>query len=113
MARAPEAQLKHDLASIQADVAALTEAVESLVSEGARVQAAMAKAARRSIKNAGNAGADIIDNTWNLGEDSAAAVSNAAQAGVAMIESQVKKNPLGLALVALGVGFIVGLLRFK
>jgi ElaB/YqjD/DUF883 family membrane-anchored ribosome-binding protein len=113
MARAPETQLKHDLATIKSDVAALMEAIDSLASEGGRVQAAMAKAAKRSIKNGGAAGADILDNAWNLGEDSAAAVSNAAQAGVSMIGTQLKKNPLGLALVALGVGFCIGLFRFR
>jgi ElaB/YqjD/DUF883 family membrane-anchored ribosome-binding protein len=113
MASAPENQLKDDLATIKADIASLSGAIETLVSEGARVRAAMAKTAKRSARNASAAGSDILDNTWNLGEDTAAAASNVVQTGVSMVEEQVKKNPLGLALIALGIGFSIGLFRFR
>jgi ElaB/YqjD/DUF883 family membrane-anchored ribosome-binding protein len=113
MARASGNPLQGDLDAIKADIASLTDAIDRLASEGARVQAAMARTVKRSAKNASAAGSDIFDSAWDLSEDSAAAVSNAARTGVSMIEKQVKQNPLGVALVVLGVGFCIGFLRLR
>lgn len=109
MARSPESRLKSDLDAIRDDVASLTDAIHRLVSESATVS----RTARRSVRNAASAGRDILDDAWDLGEDSAAAVTDAAKAGVSTVEKLVARNPLGVALIALGIGLSIVLLRSK
>lgn len=109
MARTPESRPMNDLDAIREEVASLTDAVHRLVSEGAKAS----RTAKRSMRNAASAGEDILENVWDLGGDSAAAVSDAAKVGVSTVEKLFTRNPLGMALVALGIGFCIGLFRPK
>jgi ElaB/YqjD/DUF883 family membrane-anchored ribosome-binding protein len=38
---------------------------------------------------------------------------DAPAAGLAMIENEIKRNPLNAVLIALGIGFVAGLLGRK
>ena len=49
----------------------------------------------------------------HLGHDAAEAARDAAHVGVSSLENRVILNPLSAVLVALGVGFIIGMLRHK
>jgi hypothetical protein len=63
------------------------------------------------MRNAASAGGDILENIWDLGEDSTAAISDAAKVGASTVERLVDRNPLRLALAALGIGFFIVLFR--
>jgi ElaB/YqjD/DUF883 family membrane-anchored ribosome-binding protein len=53
------------------------------------------------------------EDTMQLGSDTAEAAADAAQAGMATLESQIKRNPMSAVLVALGIGFVVGIIGRK
>ena len=113
MATTPEKDLQHDIEAIRADIAALTDAVGKLASEAVKAQAAIAKDMKKAAKNAGHVGAEMWEDTVQLGSDTADAAADAAHAGMATLESQIKRNPMSAVLVALGIGFVVGLIGHK
>ncbi len=67
----------------------------------------------RDMHNAAGVGEEIWDEVADLGNDSAEAARDAAHMGVSTLENEIKRNPLRSVLVALGVGFIVGMLGHK
>jgi ElaB/YqjD/DUF883 family membrane-anchored ribosome-binding protein len=91
---------------LRADVATLSETVKRLASEGvASAQSQAGDAASRVTQGASAAGHQIYKDAASLGHDAA----NAASAASGQIEMQIARNPLTSVLVALGVGFAIGL----
>jgi ElaB/YqjD/DUF883 family membrane-anchored ribosome-binding protein len=113
MVSTPEKDFQNDLAAIRADVAALADTVGKLAVEAGKAQAAMTKTVRQTARKAVNGGHDIWDETSALGHDTAEAAVDAAHAGISSIEKEIKRNPVGAVLVALGIGFLVGTLGHK
>ncbi len=113
MATAPERDLEKDVEAIRADIAALTDTVGKLAAEAVKAQAAFGKSAKAAAKGAARVGEEMWDETKQLGADASDAANDAVQAGVASLESQIKRNPVNAVLVALGIGFIVGLIGRK
>jgi ElaB/YqjD/DUF883 family membrane-anchored ribosome-binding protein len=109
----PEKDFQNDIETLRADIAALTETVSKLAGEASKAQAAMAKSMRKAAKGAAGIGEEAWDEAVNLGHDAAEAARDATQAGVSSLENQIRANPLNAVLVALGVGFIVGLVGHK
>jgi ElaB/YqjD/DUF883 family membrane-anchored ribosome-binding protein len=109
----PEKDFQDDIAAIRADIAALTDTVGKLASEAAKAQATIAKDVKKAAKTAGRIGSEAWEETAQLGADTAEAASDAAQAGVASLESQIRQKPLNAVLIALGIGFVVGLLGHR
>lgn len=106
MARRPRT-LDDDLGAIREDIAALRDALGAINDEGFRAASSMRKTANRFSRNTADAGAEIWDRSIDLGNDAAGAIAN----GVSAVADQVKRNPVGTALIAIGVGFLLGALR--
>ncbi len=113
MAANPEKDLQTDIEAIRADIAALTDTVGKLANEAVKAQAAFGKNVKAAAKGATRVGEEMWEETQQLGADAADAATDAAQAGVASLESQIRRNPMSAVLVALGIGFVVGLLGHK
>lgn len=106
----PEKDFQDDIAALRADIAALTDTVGKLASEALKAQAAFTKDAKKAAKAAGRIGGEAWEEAQQLGADGMDAAADAAQAGIATLEGQIKRNPVSSVLIALGVGFLVGIL---
>ena len=113
MPTTPERDLQKDIEAIRADIAALTDTVGKLANEAIKAQAAFGKNAKAAARGASRVGEEMWEETQQLGADAAEAAADAAQAGVASLESQIKRNPMSAVLIALGIGFVVGILGHK
>jgi ElaB/YqjD/DUF883 family membrane-anchored ribosome-binding protein len=109
----PEKDFQNDIETLKADIAALTDTVGKLANEASKAQAAMGKTMRKAAKGAANIGEEAWDEAVNFGHDAADAARDATQAGVSSLEKQIRANPLNAVLLALGVGFVVGLVGRK
>ena len=113
MVTTPETDFQKDLAALRADIAALTNTVGTLATQASRAEAAIAKNLKRAAKDAVGAGEDIWDEGIHLGQDAAKAAVDGARAGASTLEHQIVKNPMNAVLIALGIGFIVGIVSHK
>jgi ElaB/YqjD/DUF883 family membrane-anchored ribosome-binding protein len=113
MATHPEKDLQTDIEAIRADISALTDTVGKLASEAMKAQAAFTKDAKKAAKAAGRIGEEVWEEAQQLGADGVDAATDAAQAGMASLEKQIKRNPVNAVLIALGVGFLVGFIGHK
>jgi len=109
----PEKDFQKDLEALRADIAALTGAVGNLASQAGKAEAAIARNVKKATKDAVGAGEDLWDESVHLGSDAAKAATDGARAGMSSLEHLIGKNPLNAVLVALGIGFIVGIVRHK
>src|ERR1051326_2680216 len=106
----PSKDFQTDLEAIRSDIAALTENVRQLANEGSKAQAAMAKTVKKAAKASAGIGAKMWAEAAELGHDTSEAMTDAAHAGVSHLKKQIKQNPVNSALIALGIGFVVGLI---
>jgi ElaB/YqjD/DUF883 family membrane-anchored ribosome-binding protein len=96
---------KH-LERLQSDFATLSATVTRLASEGvASAQSQIGDSATKAINGASAGGHQIYKDAATLGRDAA----NMASAANGQIETKIARNPLTSVLVALGVGFAIGL----
>ena len=92
---------------LRADIAALSETVARLASEGAAsAKSQFRDSAGRVARGANAAGEQLLQDAAVLGRDAA----NTAHIATAEIESQIARNPIATVLVALGIGFAIGAL---
>ncbi len=90
---------------LRADIAALTETVARLASEGATsAKSEIRDSASRMARKANAAGEQLLQDASVLGRDAA----NTAHVATAQIEYQIARNPIATVLVALGIGFVIG-----
>ena len=93
------------LDQLRADIAALSETVARLASEGAASARSQVKdSTARAARGASAAGDQIYQNAAVLGRDAA----DTAHIAAAQIEYPIARNPLATVLVALGLGFALG-----
>lgn len=105
--------LQRDLEAIRADIQALGDTIGKLASEAARTRSTMAADVRRAARTATDAGEEILEETRHLGKDAAEAATDAADLGLSTIENGIKRNPVGAVLIALGIGFLVGIIGHR
>jgi ElaB/YqjD/DUF883 family membrane-anchored ribosome-binding protein len=113
MATTPEKTFQTDLEAIRSDIGALTENVGKLANEVSKAQAAMAKTVKKAAKASIGIGSKMWDEAADLGHDTAEAVAGAAHSGIYSIEKQIKQNPVRSVLLALGIGFFVGVIALN
>lgn len=113
MATNPEKDFQADLDTLRGDIASLSDTVGKLAAEAAKAQAAMGKTMKKAAKNAAGDVEEMWDEAVTLGRDTASAAKSAAYAAESTVEAQIKQNPIGAVLVALGIGFVVGILGRK
>jgi ElaB/YqjD/DUF883 family membrane-anchored ribosome-binding protein len=109
MVTTPEKDFQKDLEALRADIAALTDTVGTLATQAAKAEAALAKNLKKAAKDAVGSGEDIWDEGIHLGHDAAKAAVDGARASASSLEHQIAKNPMNAVLIALGIGFIVGI----
>jgi len=113
LAANPEKDFQEDITALRADIAALTDTVGKLAAEAAKAQSAFAKDVKKAAKGAARVGEEAWDETVQLGADARDAAVDAAGAGMATIERQIREKPINAVLIALGIGFLVGLVGRK
>lgn len=95
------------LDQLRSDIAALSETVARLASEGAASARSQIKdSTARAARGANAAGEQIYQNAAVLGRDAV----DTAHIAAAQIEHQIARNPMATVLVALGLGFAVGVM---
>lgn len=95
------------LDQLRADIATLTETVSRLASEGASsARSQVRDSTARAARGASAAGEQLYQNAAVLGRDAA----DTAHIATAQIEYQIARNPFATVLVALGLGFAVGIM---
>ena len=109
----PEKEFQKDIEAMRADLAALVNTVSALATRTSKAEAAVSKNVKKTAKEAAGAGEDLLEEGLQLGRDAGKAAMDAPAAGLAMIENEIKRNPLNAVLIALGIGFIAGLLGRK
>ena len=113
MASTPEKDFNDDLEAIRADIKALSDGVGNLVAEASKAQSAIGKAIKKAAKNAVGDVEEMWDGAVSLGHDTAEATRGAAHAGASTIGRQIRRNPISVVLISLGIGILVGILNRK
>ena len=92
------------LDQLRADIAALSETVARLASEGAAsARSQIRETTDRATRGASAAGEQLYQNAAVLGRDAA----DTAHIATAQIEAQIARNPITTVLIALGLGTVV------
>jgi len=95
------------LDQLRTDIAALSETVARLASEGAdSARSQFRDSAGRAARGASAAGEQLYQDAAVVGRDAV----NTAHIATAELESQIARNPVATVLVALGIGFAIGAL---
>jgi ElaB/YqjD/DUF883 family membrane-anchored ribosome-binding protein len=110
---ATDKDFQKDMEAIRADLAALADTVNRLASETADVHAKVKKNFKKAAKQATNVGEQFAEDAKHLGGHAAEAAADAASAGMASLEDQIKRHPLTAVLGALGAGFLLGVMGRK
>lgn len=93
----PNEQLKRDIEALRADVANLAETLKDIVERE-----------RASIRAQIHAAADKVS---AQGEQLAHAAGEQISATTRQLEASIVRNPIQAILIALGLGFAIGILR--
>ena len=102
--------LGEHLQRLRADFATLSETVTRLASESAAsAQSQMRETAGDAARKASDAGQQVYRDAAALGH----AAIGTANAAAGQLEQQIARNPVTAVLVALGVGFAIGLLNHR
>ena len=102
-----ETDLGQNFDQLRSDIAALTETVARLASEGvAGAKSQIRASAGRAARGANVAGEQLFQDAAALGRDAA----DTAHVASAQIEYQIARNPITTILVALGIGFAIGVM---
>jgi ElaB/YqjD/DUF883 family membrane-anchored ribosome-binding protein len=110
---ATEKDFQKDMDALRADLAALADTVNRLATETADVHATVKKNFKKAAKRAAGVGEQFAEDAKHLGDHAAEAASDAAAAGMATLEDQIKRHPMTAVLGALGVGFLLGVMGRK
>jgi ElaB/YqjD/DUF883 family membrane-anchored ribosome-binding protein len=113
MASTTEKDLEKDLEAIRADIRALSDTVGKLASEAAKTQETITRTVRKAAHRVADAGEDFVGEAAHLGREARDAAADAAEVSLSAVEREIKRNPVGAVLVALGVGFLVGIIGHR
>lgn len=110
---ATEKDFQKDMDALRADLAALADTVNKLASDTADVRDTVTKNLGKAAKRAANVGGQFAADAKVLSDHAAEAATDAASAGMASLEDQIKQHPVTAVLGALGVGFLIGVMGRK
>jgi ElaB/YqjD/DUF883 family membrane-anchored ribosome-binding protein len=111
--KAAEKDFQKDLDAVRADLSALTETLGKFVTIATTAEGAIGKAAKQAGKKVGANASDLMEEGAQLASDSAKAAMDGVAAGAASLEQHIKQNPVNAVLIALGVGFLVGIIGHR
>lgn len=102
-----EMDLGRNFDQLRSDVQTLTETVARLASEAAAsARSQVRDSAGRAARGANAAGDEIYRDAAAIGRDAA----DTAHVATAQLASQIARNPIATVLVALGLGFAIGVI---
>ena len=110
MASNADKELSDNLDQIRADISALTETVKTLVADTSGIQSSLKKKFDETRKQAGHLGEQVMKDATDMGSDALHAAARQASNKIDEVEVKITQNPFTSVLIALGVGFAVGLL---
>ncbi len=113
MATTSEKELNDNLDRIRSDIASLTESVRTLMADSAGIQSALKSKLNATAKNAATMGENLLHEAEEMGAEAFHAAQRQASMAVNTVEGQIKQNPLAAVVIALGVGFVLGLFNRK
>ncbi|MEP0322079.1 DUF883 family protein [Bauldia litoralis] len=111
MATTTDKEMSENLDKLRADIAALSATVKTLVSDTSGIQSTLKKKFDETTQQASSMGERIIKDATGMGNDALAAAAKQASSTIDEVEVKITKNPFASVLIALGVGFAVGLLN--
>jgi ElaB/YqjD/DUF883 family membrane-anchored ribosome-binding protein len=101
------------LERIRTDISALSGTVSQLVSDTAGIQTTLKRKVNSAAKQAGQAGEQLMSDAMEMGEEALTAASRTASAALGNVEGHIARNPMASVLVALGLGFAIGIITRK
>jgi len=113
MATPTEKELSDNLDRIRADIASLTESVKTLVSDSAGIQSALKSKVNATAKQAANVGERVLHEAGDMGAEALHAAQKQAGYALNNVEGQIRANPFAAVLIAVGLGFALGLINRK
>lgn len=113
MAANADKDIAEALEKARADIAALTETVAKLVSDGADMQSALKKKVNATARHAAAAGEEFVHEAGDIAGQAFTAAGKQATAMMDNVEGQIMRNPMTAVVAALGLGFFVGLMSRK
>jgi ElaB/YqjD/DUF883 family membrane-anchored ribosome-binding protein len=113
MAANADKDLAEHLETIRADIVSLTKTVSQLATDTAGIQASLRQRVSSAAKSAVGVGEEILNEAEKLGGQAIHATARGASAAVDAVETQIKRNPLIVVLIALGFGVSIGLFSRK
>jgi len=113
MATPAEDELSASLEKIRADLALLTDSVKVLVADSAEIQSVLKSRLTATAKQAAIVGERMLSEATGMGQDALEAAQAQASQAVTSLEGQIRQSPMSAVLVALGLGFFLGLINRK
>jgi len=111
MATNADKEMTENLDKIRADIAALSETVKTLVSDTAGIQSTLRKKFDETTRQAASMGEKMMHEAADMGNDALHAATRQASEAIDTIEVKITRNPFASVLIALGLGFAIGLLN--
>lgn len=111
MATNAEKEMAENLDKLRADISELSATVKSLVSETAGAQSELKKKLDETARHAAAAGESILHGAAEKGNEALHAATKQATDKLDEIEIKITRNPFAAVAIALGLGFVLGLMN--
>lgn len=112
MAKRPK-NWESSMDAVRDELAALKQAIGKLNADGAGVATAVSRSTNRLAKLSKSEASGLTSQSMDLGRDALAVGGSAVRTGLAMAVDEFRRNPLGAAMVTIGLGLLVGALRHR
>ncbi len=105
--------IEEDIQALRGDVAALAESIGQMASGAAAAKAAVKNGVDEGLDGAARAGREFLSDAAKIKSHSARAAEEAASDVTSMLAGEIKRNPFMAVAVALGVGFVAGIVQHR
>jgi ElaB/YqjD/DUF883 family membrane-anchored ribosome-binding protein len=113
MATTPKKALDRDIKELRGDIAALADSVNELAAGAGEAKDAMGKGGERAATAAKGAIKEIGKDAKKAAAHGGDAATDMAESAMEPVVTTIKNRPLTAVLSALGLGFVIGMLRRK
>lgn len=111
MATQSEKEMAQNIDQLRADIAALSSTVKTLLSDTSGIQSTLKKTLDETAQKATQAGEKILRDAGDMGNEALHAAAKQATHTLGEVEVKIARNPFAAVGIALGVGFLFGLLN--
>ncbi|MCP4385429.1 MAG: hypothetical protein GY798_29120 [Hyphomicrobiales bacterium] len=111
MATNAEKEMAENLDKLRADIAELSATVKTLVSDTVGAQSELKKKLDETARHAAAAGESILHGAAEKGNEALHSAAQQASHKLDEIEVKISRNPFTAVLIALGLGFVFGLMN--